>query len=701
MTSTSPLTLPPRQNVPSSPPSKSSISTSTSSLTPLETLLQLGFSRQRAERALVATGNRGGAQLASDWLLAHVKDPTLDVQNGRTFNLYLCPSEGPLRDQLQTFWDASRTQVGWNGAHNSFPHMTLTSPFQCPDSDVPRLLQTVQKVTKDFCQDFQSDVLKLEKYYSPNFLGLFVGKREEILLRSFSQELLQALAAMGIKSDPLPDKSYHLTLAYQFLPQHFNALEDLAEASINQLASCHWELRLYSCEARLRNHDVFKVLYAHIPRQSDELELMMDDFVYISPEDFKNSSDGWVSGTSWLTGCSGFLPKNYLQQTAETNAWTLHMCLCVTKDQDFAVNPVTPADVRKSSSLLTSAASSCSSSLERLKGSNLSINQSPEANNDAIESKRVSSRSGLNLSTSPQPISKKSPRRVYICRHGERVDFTFGTWIPYCFDDKGNYSQKDLNMPLTVPKRKAGAEGFLRDCPLTTIGLTQAKLVGEAMKAAGINISHAFVSPSLRCVQTCHGILQAMNLERAIKMNMEPGLFEWLGWYQNTMPDFMTPDEMSKAGYNIEVSYKPYISAEELQDTQESCEQYYTRNFFVTQCILQATEEYGGDVLLVAHAATLDTCTRQITGESSRPLAEMMNIVRKIPYCSMSAIEEVRNDVIESGGGSVKRGSRLAGAQNVTWRKITPPVAPLTHSSNARYEWKVLNSEAQISHSKK
>ena len=53
---------------------------------------------------------------------------------------------GDLQQQLSLFWQKSKYKVGWNGAHNSFPHITLSSSFKCSDSDVLQLMQCVNQV---------------------------------------------------------------------------------------------------------------------------------------------------------------------------------------------------------------------------------------------------------------------------------------------------------------------------------------------------------------------------------------------------------------------------------------------------------------------------------------------------------------------------------------------------------------------------
>jgi ubiquitin-associated SH3 domain-containing protein len=129
-----------------------------------------------------------------------------------------------------------------------------------------------------------------------------------------------SVAAVEDTSDDL-----HLTLAYQFKSAMYPKLEKLVkEVDLQQLRETTWEFRLYSREARAIGHELYRVLYSHVPIENDELELLIDDFVYVRGDDLSTSLDGWVQGTSWLTGSSGFVPINYIHRTAESDAWTLH-----------------------------------------------------------------------------------------------------------------------------------------------------------------------------------------------------------------------------------------------------------------------------------------------------------------------------------------------------------------------------------------
>lgn len=265
-----------------------------------------------------------------------------------------------------------------------------------------------------------------------------------------------------------------------------------------------------------------------------------------------------------------------------------------------------------------------------------------------------------------QQTQDQKNRKLFLMRHGERVDFTFGIWIPYCFDENGKYIRKDLNMPDVIPERSQGHNAYNKDTPLTKIGIFQAKTVGEALKEAQIDIAHVYCSPSFRCIQTCDAVLQGFSKKDELKIKIEPGLFEWLVWYPDGLPDWMTPKELTSAGYNIDLDYQPFVTEAEMRDSRETCEQFYLRNTFVTRGALNANPI--GNVLLVGHAATLEVCSRELIGKKPRSVNEMTKIIQKVPYCSVLQL--------------VQEGDQ--------WEIAELPFPPITHTTNQRFDYKIL-----------
>lgn len=78
----------------------------------------------------------------------------------------------------------------------------------------------------------------------------------------------------------------------------------------------------------------------------------------------------------------------------------------------------------------------------------------------------------------------------------------------------------------------------------------------------------------------------------------------------------------------------------------------------------------GGNILIVAHATTLDTCTRQLIGEAPRNTNELRQVIHKIPYCSLANVEEIDGQ----------------------WKLVEPECLPVTHSKNPRFEWNALTA---------
>ncbi|CAH0384364.1 unnamed protein product [Bemisia tabaci] len=604
--------------------------------TPLQLLLQMGFPRHRAEKALTATGHKS-VQLASDWLLAHVNDPTIDLVTMREYILYAVPV-GQLMEQLQSFWEVSANECGWNGAHNFFPHISLTSFFKAPNEHTERLVAILKHIMEDNSIKLGGQV-KLENYMSPNFMGLFVEDEHIEDFNRITMNFVDQVSNLAVPVKP-HIKALHLTIAYQFPSSQFHELKSIVESSVDPNATASWEIRLYSRDSRFSGKHVYKVNYSHIPREPDELELRTGDFVYLAPEDVENSPDSWVEGTSWLTGCCGFLPVNYVERTAETDAWTLHASFSISSDHSID-------EIENLSSPKSLFFQKKSDVHEEDFGSNSDIPALYE-----------------NLK-----VEKAENRQLYIVRHGERVDFTFGKWIPYCFDERGSYMRKDLNLPLSVPQRASGPPGFLFDSPLTQVGELQARLTGEALRLAGRKVSSVYCSPSLRCVQTCHNILLGLGIANDLPIAIEPSLFEWLGWYTEMLPEWLCPEELVNFGFNIDVYYEPSIKIEDLKNiVTETVENYYNRSY---ELVKKAISQTGGNILFVGHASSLETCTRQLIGKEPLDNPSFLRNIQKVSYCSLAAIEE-------TDGG---------------WEVCEPPIAPITHSNNHRFDWKILMAE--------
>ncbi|XP_041969127.1 ecdysteroid-phosphate phosphatase isoform X2 [Aricia agestis] len=262
----------------------------------------------------------------------------------------------------------------------------------------------------------------------------------------------------------------------------------------------------------------------------------------------------------------------------------------------------------------------------------------------------------------------EASRWVFAMRHGERVDLTYGSWVPYCFDENGTYTRKDLNMPEKLTERVGGAESYARDSPLTRVGALQAALVGEGLRAAGVRLRHVYASAALRSVATAHHMLKGLQADPSVKIRVEPGIFEYKKWYAaKGLAPFMTPQELHNAGYNVDLNYKPYVNLG--LNTDETVEEYYQRNEFVIHSAVRDTKEEGGNIIFVGHAATLEvtaTALHRLEKKEEFPPYEISDTLLLVPYCAIAALREG------------------------PWRLVAPPCPPFASTSSGRFNWKIL-----------
>ncbi|XP_034034488.1 ubiquitin-associated and SH3 domain-containing protein B [Thalassophryne amazonica] len=603
----------------------------------LDVLLSMGFPKTRALKALVSTGGKN-VQAACDWLFSHVDDPFLDDPLPREYVLYLRPS-GPLLQQLTHFWQQSRYACGKNKAHNIFPHITLCQFFMCADGKVEALLDALQTTVSKWRGRIPMP-LPLELYSSSTFIGLFVEEQVAEVLKSFAADFSAEAAA---KADVLVEphkKQLHVTLAYQFQSSHLSVLDKLAK-NVDVSLGCDWLTVLYSRDIRFANHETLQVMYPYVPQNDDELDLAPGDFIFMSPVEQSGASEGWVYGTSLGTGLSGLLPENYVSRADESDTWVIHGSHSVLNCTTQSNAGLLLFDGQLNNSLLDSP----------------------------VDTPSLASLCAPLQVSRPSSQSCVSKMRLLVCRHGERMDVVFGKhWVSQCFDSKGRYMRFNLNMPPTLPVRTGGYRDYDKDCPITVFGSTQARLVGEALLESQEAIDFVYCSPSLRCIQTAQHILHGLQQDGKTKIRVEPGLFEWTKWILGTcLPTWISPAELAAANISVDTTYRSHIPISKL-GVSESYDTYISRSFQVTREILAECNNLGNTVLIVAHASSLEACTRQIQGLSPQNSKDFVQVVRKIPYLGFCACEEISDTGV--------------------WQLVDPPILPLTHGPNHSFNWR-------------
>uniref|UniRef100_A0A8C0L1M3 Ubiquitin-associated and SH3 domain-containing protein A n=1 Tax=Canis lupus dingo TaxID=286419 RepID=A0A8C0L1M3_CANLU len=619
----------------------------------LDTLLGMGFPAHTALKALAATG-RKTAEEASDWLRCHRNDPSLDDPIPQEYALFLCPT-GPLLEKLEEFWKDSKRQCAKNRAHEVFPHITLCDFFTCEDHKVECLYEALKKAGDRILGSFPPTV-PLVLYSSISYLGFFVSDSPADVIREFAMMFATEASVLAGGWRPWPGaheeherpstlcspdftdctvkpctKQLHLTLAHKFYPHHQRTLEQLARA-IHPSLSCQWTAALYSRDMRFVHYQTLRALFQYKPQNVDELTLSPGDYIFVDPTQQEEASKGWVIGISQRTGCRGFLPENYTEQASESDTWVKHRTYTFSLAMDLISRKDGEASGRRNGELHASQMPRGISSIQALQAT----------------------------------IARRS---VLVVRHGERVDQIFGkSWLQQCSTPDGKYYRPDLNFPYSLPRRSNGIKDFENDPPLSSCGIFQSRMAGEALLDSGIRVTSVFTSPALRCVQTAKHILEELKLEKKIKIRVEPGIFEWTKWESGkTTPTLMTLDELKEADFNVSTDYRPAFPLASLLPA-ESYDEYVDRCAVSVQHIISTCPRDVGVILIVSHGSALDSCTRPLLGLPPRDSGDFAQLVRKIPSLGMCFCEENK----EEG----------------KWELVNPPVKTLTHGSNSAFNWR-------------
>uniref|UniRef100_A0A0L8HLA2 SH3 domain-containing protein n=1 Tax=Octopus bimaculoides TaxID=37653 RepID=A0A0L8HLA2_OCTBM len=621
-------------------------------------------------------------QMEGRRLLSHCNDSTLDQKTCQEYILYLCPV-GPLQKQLADYFEKTRVQCGWNGAHAYFPHITLCHFFKAEDSKIPYLTKALNKLQEKLLK--APGHLELEFFSQVNFIGLLVQK----CYYDFLEEIV-ADYAEEIRKRTGEVQGHDVKLQCH-LWNGFSGWIPFLMTTILQsgTGACEVAMELAKLELE-KNREKGK---------GEKLSLLRGS-IWHGKQMFDDDDDD---------DDDDVLCFHNQGVTMDPRRQQLHMTLAYqySKDQHerllrYAKEIDLNSDVKWEFRLYSrdpragecevrevtrSYSSNNEDELELVEGDHVLADPIELSNSKNGWCKGISTltgsvgmfRIGCTMRTSETSTWTLHKSLMVVPATNMYNGLSEGDydnlWVGEQDDiynkllknKKRRYSRINLNLPKNMLKRKNYLD-FIKDCPLTEVGKLQARLTGEGLRDASVNLSHLYVSPALRCIQTAHEIVTALGLN--LKICIEPSLFEWLGWYQLGLPIWFTPDELIDHGYAVDRNYISYMVPTQLY-LDETVEHFYSRCADFTRYILKKHEhEDVCNILIVGHAGSLDVCTRQLLGKAPRSVGGFHEILPYVPCCSMCCCVE---DPLTK-----------------KWRMKEPPVPPITHVANKKYNWKTL-----------
>lgn len=171
------------------------------------------------------------------------------------FILYACPV-GELATQLETYFAESKRLCGANAAHKYMPHCTLTGFFQDEEEAVGLYRRAIAQALQE--QPMPPTITIQGMSFRADWHGL---ELQSPWLQQFTAQFAE-YAHSPTRQDALRLKSWlHLSLAYDFPPDHATTLQQLALKQVNPHAPVQWEIRFYQRhpDHRWTCHDIWSL----------------------------------------------------------------------------------------------------------------------------------------------------------------------------------------------------------------------------------------------------------------------------------------------------------------------------------------------------------------------------------------------------------------------------------------------------------